>query len=56
MGRYLRWSVVVVGVGVRWSCRLLWFEFEVVRLGFSAILPRPMECGTWPTKIFWGLE
>ena len=35
MGRYLRWSVVVVGVGVRWSCRLLWFA--VVRLGFSAI-------------------
>ena len=46
--------MVVVGVGVRWSCRLLWFE--VVRLGFSAILPRPMECGTWPTNILARLE
>ena len=39
---------------MRWSCRLLWFE--VVRLGFSAILPRPMECGNWPTNILARLE
>ena len=30
--------------------------FEVVCLVFSALLPRPTECGTWPTNILARLE
>ena len=47
-------SVAVCWGGRKVSCMLRWFE--VVCLVFSALLPRPTECGTWPTNILARLE
>ena len=54
MGDVRGGSVAVCGDGRAVSCMLLWFE--VVCLVFSAMLPRPTECGTWPTNILARLE
>ena len=54
MGDVRGGSVAVCGDGRAVSCMYRWFE--VVCLVFSAMLPRPTECGTWPTNILARLE